>query len=106
MKKPLEVIDFGSLGGPVYAGRPKGERARKILKLDIADTEPSVVNVIIPEDTYSLNSSFFLGLFGPSVVALGSSDAFFAKYNFRAPEVTMEEVRSGVERALTEVRPL
>lgn len=99
-------VDFSKLGGPVYAGRTKGERARQQLMLDDVDSRPGVVKVKIPDGTYSLNSSFFLGLFGPSVIRLRTRDAFLEKYVFEAPSIILEEIDKGIDRALAEVRPL
>ncbi|AWH48097.1 hypothetical protein C1925_02425 [Stenotrophomonas sp. SAU14A_NAIMI4_5] len=70
------------------------------------DKSQAPVQIKIPEDTYSLNSSFFLGLFGPSVVNFRSRDAFLKKYVFEAPAVILEEIEKGIDRALAEVRPL
>jgi hypothetical protein len=100
------TIDFGELGGPVYAGRPRGELARKHLGLDQMDESPAHIEVRIPETTYSLNSSFFLGLFGPSVVRFKTRNRFLEKYHFTAPDFVMQEVEEGIERALVEVSPL
>ena len=99
-------IDFNDLGGPVYAGRPRGELARKRLRLDSLDQSSVPVEVIIPDETYSLNSSFFLGLFGPSVVHCKSRDGFLEKYHFQGPDFILQEVEAGIERALMEVGPL
>lgn len=100
------TIDFGELGGPVYAGRPRGELARQRLALDALDASDGNVSVLVPTSTYSLNSSFFLGLFGPSVIYFGSRDRFLAKYIFDAPDFVMQEIEKGIERALIEVSPL
>jgi len=98
------IIEFAKLGGPVYIGRPRGEAARKKLNLDDIDRDGSVtVEVIIPADTYSINSSYFLGLFGDSIRAAGSREAFLKKYIFKCEEVIRESsVESGIERALHE----
>lgn len=102
----LRAIDFAQFGGPVFAGRPKGERARRQLHLDEQDKLADVVAVRIPDDTYSLNSSFFLGLFGPSVVNFKTRERFLAKYRFTAPGFVLDEIDKGIDRALTEVSPL
>lgn len=81
------TIDFNNIAGPVYSGRPRGESLRTKFALDSVDEENVQVDIEVPEGTYSVTSSFFLGLFGPSVVRAGSSEAFFRKYNFRAKPV-------------------
>ena len=60
-------IDFAKLGGPVYVGRANGAAVRALLKLDALDAHDDPVIVSVPEGTYSVNSSFFLGMFGPSI---------------------------------------
>lgn len=94
------TIDLAKYNGPVYTGRDRGERLRKELGLDRFDTEGSDVDVLIPENTYTVTSSFFLGLFGPSVIKAGSKGAFFERFHFRAPEYLKPEVEGYVARAL------
>lgn len=94
-------IDFVSLGGPVYSGRPRGVAVREKYALDAVDKDATqVVDVTIPDDTYSMTSSFFLGLFGPSVVRAGSSEAFFRKFHFDAKPVLRTAFAGYVESAL------
>lgn len=97
----IHLIDFSKYNGPVYTGRDRGVRLREELKLDyFDDSTDSVVNVSIPHTTYTVTSSFFLGLFGPSVVKAGSRESFFAKYKFNLPEFLQQDVEGYVARAL------
>ncbi|QRR36328.1 hypothetical protein JNX00_10905 [Hydrogenophaga sp. YM1] len=99
MSEP-KTIDFGGISGPVYTGRERGEQLRSTLGLDVYDSEPGVVEVVIPPSTYTISSSFFLGLFGPSVVKAGSKEAFYDRYHFTSPKF-LENVMDGyVTRAL------
>lgn len=94
-------IDFVSLGGPVYSGRPRGAAIREKYELDAVDQDAMTsVDVKIPDSTYSMTSSFFLGLFGPSVVRAGSSEAFFKKFHFDAKPVLKTAFTGYVENAL------
>jgi len=95
-------IEFGKLGGPVYVGRPNGEMARRKLDIDNLDRGAETVDVRVPDDTYAINSSYFLGLFGPSVVHFGSEEAFLKHYIFHARPGLMERIHAHVERALRE----
>lgn len=107
MKTENQVtIDFQSLGGPVHSGRSKGELVREKFKLDHIDNEPVRVVVQIPEATYSVTTSFFLGLFGDSVRKAGSREAFLRKFNFQAPEVFDKTFDTCISRALQEQRAL
>jgi hypothetical protein len=102
-EKKQFLIDFAKLGGPVYIGRKKGEAAREKLKLDNIDSDQGIlVEVKIPTTTYSINSSFFLGLFGPSIRASGTREAFLKKFTFKCPAEIMKSVESGIQRALLE----
>ena len=103
MAEIKHIIDFANLGGPVYIGREKGEVARKKLSVDKLDSDPGVsVEVIIPSTTYSINSSFFLGLFGPSIRTAGTREAFLKKYIFKCSAEIMKSVETGIQRALLE----
>jgi hypothetical protein len=94
------IIDFAQIEGPVYTGRDRGELLRTNLQLDQYDAVQDDVVVRIPDETYSISSSFFLGLFGPSVVRYGSREAFYNKYKFTATEFIRGILDGHVARAL------
>jgi hypothetical protein len=100
MIEQVAMIDFSKIEGPVYTGRDRGEQLRVALQLDRLDNEKRVVEVSVPSDTYTITSSFFLGLFGPSVVSAGSKEAFYARYHFRLPPFLKEVVDVYISRAL------
>jgi hypothetical protein len=95
------VIDFGKLEGPVFTGRARGEKLRAVLHVEDYDQADDIlVEVKIPESTYSISSSFILGLFGKSVMRAGSKQAFYDKYHFKTNELFQSVVDSCVTRAL------
>jgi hypothetical protein len=94
------IIDFGKLEGPVFTGRPRGENLRSQLDVDSFDSRNVQVKINIPDTTYSISSSFILGLFGKSVVCAGSREAFYKKYHFQANNLFQEVIDSCVSRAL------
>lgn len=97
------VVNFAAFGGPVFVGRDKGIAARQKASLDEIDKKADAIVVVkIPDDTYSVNSSFFLGLFGKSIRKAGSREAFLKKFHFQMPDILSETVESGIERALFE----
>lgn len=100
------IVDFSKLGGPLYSGRSRGEAARKSLNLDQKDKEEIFIEVKIPESTYSITSSFFLGIFGKSIRSCGDVDKFFSKFSFNAPDRMIEKFISYTKRALREKTPL
>jgi hypothetical protein len=98
----VKEIDFAGIEGPVYTGRERGERLRKKFHLDEVDNSDAVVKISIPENTYSISSSFFLGLFGPSIVKYKTREAFLEKYRFHTTKFLMGVVDQHIARALQE----
>ncbi|MBD9476163.1 hypothetical protein IB268_24835 [Achromobacter sp. ACM01] len=97
------IIDFQQRGyeGRVYSGRPRGELARRELGIDRLDAATNVdVEVRVPDKLYGLTSSFFLGLFGPSLNFFGSKEAFQKKYKIIASRPIMEEIDEYIETEL------
>jgi hypothetical protein len=94
------LIDFGRIEGPVYTGRDRGASLRRDLDVDQMDSVGSAVEVRIPKSTYTISSSFFLGLFGPSVVRAGTKEAFYNRFHFDSPEFLRDVMDGYVLRAL------
>lgn len=102
MNREKVVIDFHKFGGRVYVGRPGGEEARRIFKIAEYDNEPNIqIDVIFPENARTLTSSFFLGMFGDSVLKAGSRDRFLARFIFKANKQITAEIEAGISEALT-----
>jgi hypothetical protein len=98
----VDLANHRSKNSRVYSGRPRGRLVRKELKLDTLDKDNSIYEFLIPLDTFSVNTSFFLGLFGESVRSL-SENGFRSKYLFpNAKESILKNINSGIERALKE----
>lgn len=80
------TVDLSAVSGPVYSGRDRGEALRTRFRIDSLENEAETVDVVIPDSTFTVSSSFFLGLLGPSVRKCGSVDKFESKFRFKAPE--------------------
>jgi hypothetical protein len=80
------TVDLSSVSGPVYSGRDRGEALRQKYALDDKEDAVESVEVIIPSSAYTVSSSFFLGLFGPSIQKCGTVDNFERKFRFQAPD--------------------
>ena len=65
----------------VFTGRDRGEFIRKKSNLDKIENEHASVNIIIPDDIYSINPSFFEELFVNVVQKLGKEE-FMKKFVF------------------------
>ena len=96
------LINLGSFqqkDSLVFSGRPNGESVRKELELDKYDKTDVTFEIIIPEDTLSVNTSFFLGLFGDSVRAMGK-DIFKKRFQFKGEKVILDSMESDIDEAL------
>lgn len=100
----VDLEKYRSSGARVFAGRDRGREVRKKAGLDRLDASEDIVWVDVPEDTFSINSSFFLGLFGDSIRRLGATD-FRRKYQFRGKSI-VRLVESGIAEALNRESPL
>jgi hypothetical protein len=85
----------------VLSGRPRGELMRAQFDLDRLDRLRGPVEVLIPRNLYSMNTSFFLGLFGPSVRALGP-ERFREHYRFDGKPVHLAGIEGDIGRAIRE----
>lgn len=83
----------------VLSGRKIGKEHRKKFHLNRLDEEDDIINIIIPDDIYSINTSYFLELFGPSIRKLGE-DKFRKKYVFECDDVIRLNIEDFIELAL------
>lgn len=97
----IDLNNYKTKGVKVFSGRDKGKDLRNKLKLDEIEKNEQIIVVIVPEDIYSLNSSFFLGLFGKSVRNFGE-DGFRKKFIFKCDEIIKNNIDDGVSEALKE----
>lgn len=101
MGDKIMQINLSQYEGPVYSGRSRGESVRNQLNLDAVDRDVTTkVNVMVPDDTYTVTSSFFLGMFGPSIVRAGSRANFYKKFHINAKNPISQRIDSFVDRAL------
>jgi hypothetical protein len=104
MPRQIDLATFNSSGVRVYAGRDRGEAARRDARLADADAAGEAIVVLIPEDVFSINSSFFLGMFGDSIRLLGE-DGFRRQYTFVGPGIDLV-LEDGIREALRTSSPL
>jgi hypothetical protein len=102
----MAMIDLEALTGEGsvqnLSGRLRGLAAREMFRLDELDATGEIVEVRVPEYVYSLTPSFFQGLFGESVHAVGdSADSFRQRFHFLAADIVLEQVERGLNAALT-----
>lgn len=95
--KVIDLEKFRSPGVTLLAGREKGKKVRANLQLDALDQKETTVMVKVPDDVF-LASSFFLGMFGPSVRNLGR-EGFTVRYLFEGANVDLI-LEDGISEAL------
>lgn len=98
-KLNLEV--FLQKGSKVLSGREYGEEKRKVSRIDSIEKENDTIIITVPSYIYSINTSFFLGFFGPSVKMYGK-EGFFNKYEFHCSKFTRSKLDLDADRALKE----
>jgi len=101
----MPKIDLGNYQDKdvrVFAGRDRGATARKATGLDDHDKRDELVEVHIPPETFAMNSSYFLAMFGQSIRTLGA-EGFRRKYRFTGRDIK-ETIESGIKDALHDVK--
>lgn len=104
--KVLDLAQYRSPNSKVFSGRARGERVRTEENLDRFDNSDEKIIVKIPDDVFSFNTSFFLGLFGKSVRSAGSREEFRRKFIFQSPDYLEVDIEGGIADALRNSTPL
>ncbi|HAT4310217.1 hypothetical protein ACV30B_02395 [Clostridium perfringens] len=97
--REINLIQCKKNNSKVLSGRDIGSKWRKNFRLDNLDLTDDIVRIIVPDELYSINISFFLGLFGQSVRNLGK-DKFKEKYNFECDEFLEKNIDRYIDKAL------
>ena len=103
MTRRINLGNYADPGVGLLAGQERGRRVREKERLDAFDRTADILHVIIPDEIYTVASSFFLGMFAPSVEALGEKK-FREKYVFEGPDAD-EVVDQGIRQALLSGTP-
>lgn len=99
----ITLVDLGqwqSRDVRVFAGRERGSEVRQAANLEELDQSDEEVEVRIPDNTFAVNSSFFLGMFGDSIRRLGEA-VFRTHYRFTGKDIA-RTIESGIKDALYE----
>lgn len=89
----------------VYTGRARGSADRKRFNLGAIDKQTESVEIIVPESTYTMTSSYFLAVFGDSIRILGR-ERFLQIYRIKAPPHVSRKIEDWISRALREKKGL
>jgi len=99
MKEKIIIRDIVGLSTKILTGRQTGEKSREQVSLDKKDMDDKSYEVIIDNNFKSLNSSYWLGMFGDSVRKLGE-EKFREKYCFICKDIFMDTVNRCITHAL------
>lgn len=85
------VIDLVAMQGKILSGRARGRETRREKNIDALERQYDVLLVNFPQTVLAVSSSFFLGMFGPSIMLAGSKQEFLNKFkiNVRSSVQTM-----------------
>lgn len=95
----IKLNEYQEQKSKVFSGRTLGKSLRLKLDLDKYDNGEEEIVIEIPDETISINSSFFLGLLSESIIYLGE-EKFRKKYKFICKNQIMEDVDDGIKKAL------
>lgn len=105
MKKRIEMKDF--IGEKkIISGRKNGKETREKLKISEIEEMYDLIEIIIPKDVLSFNSSYFLGMLGESVRKYKNKESFLKKYKFECNEIVMININDGINDALNNINIL
>ena len=77
----INLEDFRVTGAKVFTGRDRGLYVRTKCNIDELESKNSSMEIIVPNNIYSINPSFFEELFLNVVLKLGR-DEFLKKFKF------------------------
>jgi hypothetical protein len=78
----IDLGNYKNNSSTVFTGRPQGKEVREKIGLDKIDKDNNKAAIfVVPEDTTSINPSFYLGLLYDSFKKLGI-EGFKKKYSF------------------------
>lgn len=79
----------------VLSGVDRGAEVRAEIGLNLMDSQENQVLFVIPPDVYSLNCSFFSGLFHQSLRQLGEKK-FRELYQFECTDIIRKNIEDGI----------
>ena len=77
----INLDNFRVTGSKVFTGRDRGKKVRQESRLDELEAQAPHIEIIIPENVYSINPSFFEEFLLNVVTKLGK-EKFFNKFTF------------------------
>lgn len=104
MAVDIKISKYRRSGAKVFTGRDNGIKARQELELNRYDNDGEVVNVLIPTDTWSINPSFFGGLFEDSIKLYKEKFNQYYKFMYTDQSELKEALAKNIENNINYVR--
>lgn len=93
-------VNLSDFQGRILSGRERGTNARTLKAIDELDRTNARVHVTFPTGLWSVSSSFFLGMFGPSIISAGTKEAFKNRYTFETKDSIKNLIDGYIDFAL------
>ena len=76
----VNIEKYKEKGARIFTDRDRGIKARRELELDQLEKKGNIT-ILLPEDTWGVNPSFFGGMFEPSIKTMQTD--FYQNYSFK-----------------------
>lgn len=99
----INLEDHRTKGAKVFTGRDRGKKVREVSKIESLEENSDKVDILVPEDIYSINPSFLEEFLRPVVKKLGKHK-FHEKFDFQCqgPYDIKTDLDEAVDRILRE----
>lgn len=77
----IDLENYRTPGAKIFTGRDRGEEVRESCKIDDYADVYDIIEIVIPDNLFSINPSFFEELF-VNVVSKYKEDGFYQKFKF------------------------
>ncbi len=94
----MDILPINEIDNKTYkvlSGKELGAKARAFFNLDLLDSQANTVTFTVPEEVFSINSSFFSAMFQKSIKTLGVSQ-FRKQYIFDCDEIIRMNIENGI----------
>jgi hypothetical protein len=95
-------INLESISGRYFIGKPNGQKAREKKNLDQLDIDGiDEIVVDFPDNIKAITSSFFIGLFGSSIIKSGSKQVFMKRLKLNnINDIQKKSIEEAIEHVI------
>ena len=105
--KTIDLQEFRTPGSKVFTGRDRGEQDRKASQIDKLSAQFDKIDLVIPDDIYSINPSYLEEFLLNVVMELGKA-GFFKKFTVvnNGPYKINKDLNEAIDRILRQENAL